>query len=70
MNFYARVCATKAVNETSKCPVCGAFAWVKDLQTNRELASAIEFCLSLQKVVSGADHCDGKDSICYFQSKS
>ena len=57
------------MNENSKCPVCGAFAWLKDLQTNRELASAIEFCLSLQKVVSGEDHCNGKDSEQYFQSK-
>lgn len=48
--------------------MCGSFAWMKDLQTNRELASAVEFCLSLQKVVSGEDDCDGKDS-CVFSFK-
>ena len=46
-----RTCITKAVNENSKCPECGSFAWLKDLQTNRELLSAVEFCIGLKKAV-------------------
>ena len=46
-----RTCITNAVNESSKCPQCGSFAWLKDLQLNRELSSAVEFCIGLKKVV-------------------
>jgi len=48
---FCRTCITNAVNEGSKCPQCGSFAWLKDLQMNRELLSAVEFFIGLRKVV-------------------
>ena len=38
----------------SKCPECGAFAWVKDLKTNRQLANTVSMCSKIRMLV-GSD---------------
>ncbi|XP_006824924.1 BRCA1-associated RING domain protein 1-like [Saccoglossus kowalevskii] len=37
----------------NSCPVCSAPAWVKDLQTNRQLTNVVHLCMKLQKIVKG-----------------
>lgn len=48
---FIRDCITKAINKNSKCPQCESFAWLKDLKINRELSSAVEFCVDLKKII-------------------
>ena len=43
----------------SKCPECGAFAWVKDLKTNQQLANTVSMCSKIRMLV-GSDENDNK----------
>lgn len=44
------------VGADSKCPECGAFAWVKNLKTNRQLANTVSMCTKIRKLVGSDDH--------------
>ena len=39
----------------SKCPECGAFAWVKDMKTNRQLANTVSMCAKIRILVGSGD---------------
>ena len=44
----------------SKCPECGAFAWVKDMKTNRQLANTVSMCAKIRFLVGSDDGDDDK----------
>jgi len=46
------------VGADSKCPECGAFAWVKDMKTNRQLANTVSMCAKIRMLIGsdGEDH--------------
>jgi len=46
------------VGADSKCPECGAFAWVKDMKTNRQLANTISMCTKIRMLVGSDDKDD------------
>eukprot|EP00794_Sanderia_malayensis_P003062 gene3062-3525_t len=48
---FCRACVTQSVNADSKCPECGSFAWVKNIEVNRQLANVVDFCQSLQSLI-------------------
>ena len=48
-------CVEKQVGVDSKCPECGAFAWVKDLKTNRQLVNTVNACVRLRSLVGSQD---------------
>ncbi|NWR51398.1 BARD1 protein, partial [Regulus satrapa] len=39
----------------SECPVCHVPAWVRDVQINRQLHSAIQFCSELRRLLGASD---------------
>ena len=51
----------KLVGADSKCPECGAFAWVKDLKTNRQLANTVSMCTKIRMLVGLDDNDEGDD---------
>lgn len=54
--FFCSNCVEKLVGADSKCPECGAFAWVKNLKTNRQLANTVSMCTKIRKLVGSDDH--------------
>ncbi|KAL9968226.1 hypothetical protein ACROYT_G026576 [Oculina patagonica] len=54
-HIFCRNCVEKLVGADSKCPECGAFAWVKDLKTNRQLANTVSMCTKMRLLVGSAD---------------
>ena len=55
--FYSN-CIKKLVGADSKCPECGAFAWVKDMKTNRQLANTVNMCAKIRMLVGSDDDSD------------
>ncbi|RMX38967.1 hypothetical protein pdam_00008176 [Pocillopora damicornis] len=55
-HIFCRNCVEKLVGADSKCPECGAFAWVKNLKTNRQLANTVSMCTKIRKLVGSDDH--------------
>ena len=55
--FYSN-CIQKLVGADSKCPECGAFAWVKDMKTNRQLANTVNMCAKIRMLVGSDDDSD------------
>ena len=51
-------CIKKLVGADSKCPECGAFAWVKDMKTNHQLANTVNMCAKIRMLVGSDDDCD------------
>ena len=41
----------------SKCPECGAFAWVKDMKTNHQLANTVNMCAKMRMLIGADDDC-------------
>lgn len=54
-HIFCRKCVEKLVGADSKCPECGAFAWVKDLKTNRQLANTVSMCTKIRMLVESDD---------------
>ncbi|KAJ7389986.1 BRCA1-associated RING domain protein 1 [Desmophyllum pertusum] len=48
-------CVEKLVGADSKCPECGAFAWVKDMKTNRQLSNTVSMCAKIRMLVGSDD---------------
>lgn len=55
--FYSN-CIKKLVGADSKCPECGAFAWVKDMKTNRQLVNTVNMCAKIRMLVGSNDDSD------------
>ena len=55
------LCIEKLVGTDSKCPECGAFAWVKDMKTNRQLANTVTMCRKM-RVLVGPDNNEQSDN--------
>ncbi|KAM7448499.1 BRCA1-associated RING domain protein 1 [Porites harrisoni] len=57
-HIFCRNCIKKLVGADSKCPECGAFAWVKDMKTNRQLANTVNMCAKIRMLVGSDDDSD------------
>ena len=55
------LCIEKLVGTDSKCPECGAFAWVKDMKTNRQLANTVTMCRKMRVLVDNNEQSDNGD---------
>ena len=55
------LCIEKLVGSDSKCPECGAFAWVKDMKTNRQLANTVTMCRKMRVLVDNNEQSDNGD---------
>lgn len=53
--FSCSNCVEKLVGADSKCPECGAFAWVKDMKTNRQLSNTVSMCAKIRMLVGSDD---------------
>ena len=54
-------CIEKLVGVDSKCPECGAFAWVKDMKTNRQLANTVAMCAKMRMLLGSDDDINSDD---------
>lgn len=57
-DFFCSNCIKKLVGADSKCPECGAFSWVKDMKTNRQLANTVNMCAKIRMLVGSDDDSD------------
>ena len=48
-------CIEVQVGADSKCPECGAFSWLKDLKTNRQLAHIVISCEKLRCLIGDSE---------------
>jgi len=60
-HIFCRLCIEKLVGSDSKCPECGAFAWVKDMKTNRQLANTVTMCRKMRVLVDNNEQSDNGD---------